>query len=305
MMPPRIAAARLVGIFEPGTPEWDAARAGRVVTATEVAAIVGLSPWVSPFSLWHHKAGTVQVDSAPNAAMSWGSRLEPVIADAFAESHPDLVVHTTGTWENKLRSWQRATPDRVLAPADGSGASLLEIKTSRYGEGFGEPGTDDVPVYYRCQVMWQLDTLGLEAAHVAVLIAGQDYREYVVQYDEGEAAFLREQAAGFLASVEAGTPPPLDGHTATYRTAQRLPGGVEEVVADISPAIAEAYRAALLDHRRAEEAKREASAAVLAAMGPAKKCQADGRPVATRTVRGDGTTRSLIPHPTYMKAATA
>ncbi|MFB7630668.1 YqaJ viral recombinase family protein [Streptomyces sp. NPDC056149] len=305
MNAPRISAARLLGVFEPGSREWEEARSGLVVTATDVAAIVGLSPWASPFSLWHHKAGTVRTDAAPNSAMSWGSRLEPVIADAFAEAHPDLVVHATGTWENERRLWQRATPDRVLVPVDGDPVSLLEIKTSRYGEDFGEPGTDDVPVYYRCQVLWQLDTLGLEAAHVAVLIAGQDYREYVVRYDEDEAAFLREQAGMFLASLEAGTPPPLDGHTATYRTAQRLPGGVEEVVADISPAIAEAYRAALLDHRRAEEAKREASAAVLAAMGSAKKCQADGRPVATRTVREDGTTRSLIPHPTYVKAATA
>ncbi|WEB41535.1 YqaJ viral recombinase family protein [Streptomyces yunnanensis] len=305
MTAPGISAARLLGAFEPGSREWEEARSGRVVTATDVAAIVGLSPWMSPFSLWHHKAGTVRADSAPNTAMSWGSRLEPVIAEAFADAHSDLVVHATGTWENGVRPWQRATPDRLLTPAPGGHPSVLEIKTSRYGEGFGEPGTDEVPVYYRCQVLWQLDTLGLEAAHIAVLIGGQDYREYLVRYDEDEAVFLREQAAAFLAGIESGTPPPLDGHAATYRTAQRLPGGVEEVVADISPAVAEAYRAALLDYRRAEEAKREASSAVLAAMGPAKKCQASGRLVATRTVREDGTTRSLIPHPSYVKAATA
>ncbi|MEV6777028.1 YqaJ viral recombinase family protein [Streptomyces syringium] len=303
---PEVPAARFLGAYAPGTPEWEEARAGLVITATDAAAVVGLSPWRSPFSLWHHKAGTVlHEDVAPTAAMEWGTRLEPVIAEAFADAHPDLVVHETGTWAHGERDWQRATPDRIVTPAGGGPASLLEIKTSRYADGFGEPGTDDVPVYYRCQVLWQLDTLGLDSATVAVLVAGQEYREYTIPYDAAEATFLRDQAETFLRSIAAAAPPPLDGHTATYRTVRQLPDGVEDVVADIAPGIAEAYRAAVLDYQRAEELKMARASAVLSAMGNARRCKADGQTVATRTARPDGTTRSLIPNRTYMKAAAA
>ncbi|MEU3756731.1 YqaJ viral recombinase family protein [Streptomyces olivoreticuli] len=306
MNAPEIPAARLLGVFTPGTPEWERARSGLVITATDAVAVAGLSPWRSPFSLWHRKAGTVPRETAtPTAAMEWGTRLEPVIADVFAETHPDLVVHATGTWARRGREWQRATPDRIVTPADGGPASLLEIKTSRLGEGFGEPGTDEVPAHYRCQVLWQLDTVGLGSATLAVLVAGQEYREYVIAYVAAEAALLRDQAAEFLRSLASGEPPAFDGHAATYRTVQRLPDGVEDVVADIDPGIAESYRAAVLDVQRAEERKVAHAAAVLAAMGTARRCAAAGRTVATRSVRPDGTTRSLIPNRTYMKAEEA
>ncbi|MFQ6194852.1 YqaJ viral recombinase family protein [Streptomyces sp. NPDC000405] len=293
-----ITAARLLGAFDPGTPEWTAARSGLVVTATEAAVLVGLSPWRSPLSLWHDKVGTVPAEEVvPTAAMRWGTRLEPVIATAYAEAHPELLVHETGTWANTARDWQRATPDRIITPAHGGPPMLLEIKTSRYGDGWGEAGTDQIPIAYRCQVVWQLDTLGLDTAHVVVLVAGQDYREYTVIRDPAEATFLRDKAAAFLDSVRAGTPPPLDGHPATYRTVQRLPGAVEDRVANIAPDVAETYRQALMAFRRAEETKRAASVAVLSAMGTARRAEAAGRKVATRSTRDDGSTRALIPHP--------
>lgn len=298
MIAPAISAAQLLGSFAPGTPEWAAVRSGLVVTATEAAAIVGLSPWRSPLSLWHEKAGTVSAETVvPTAAMRWGTRLEPVIADAFAEGHPELLVHETGTWANLARDWQRATPDRIITSPDGRPPALLEIKTSRYGDGWGKTGTDHVPVTYRCQVVWQLDTLGLDVAHVAVLVAGQDYREYTIRRDEDEAVFLREAAAAFLDSVRAGTPPPVDGHPATYRTVQLLPSAVDDTAADIAPDVAETYRRALAASRRAEEDKRAAAAVVLSAMGTARRAECAGRKVATRATRDDGSTRALIPHP--------
>ncbi|MFI9204015.1 lambda-exonuclease family protein [Streptomyces sp. NPDC053048] len=219
MSAPDVTGARFLGAFAPGTPEWEEARSGLVVTATEIAAIVGLSPWASPVSLWHRKAGTAKDKPfAPTEAMVWGTRLEPVIAEAFAAGHTDLLVHETGTWANRERNWQRATPDRIVTPMDGGPVTLLEIKTSRYGHGFGPSGTETIPVAYRCQVVWQLDTLGLDVAHVAVLIAGQDYREYTITRNEAEAAFLRAQAAAFLDSITAGTPPTGDDH--------RVPGEI-------------------------------------------------------------------------------
>ncbi|MCA6090967.1 YqaJ viral recombinase family protein [Streptomyces sp. SCA3-4] len=298
MTAPQISAARLLGTFVPGTAEWDRARSGLVITATEVAAVVGLSPWRTRSSLWHRKAGAAPAKTVTSpAAMKWGTRLEPVIADVFAEAHPDLAVHATGTWANRDRGWQRATPDRIITPADGGPAALLEIKTSRHEDDW----VDGVPVYYRCQVLWQLDTLGLDVAHVAVLVAGQDYREYTVPYDAAEAEALREAASEFLRSIAAGEPPPSDEPPAASPGERHLPDPVGDV--DIAPDLAEAYRSAVLASQRAAARKTDLAAAVLAVMGDARHCRAAGQTVATRSVRPDGTTRSLIPNRTYMKAS--
>ncbi|MCP2203997.1 YqaJ-like recombinase domain-containing protein [Lentzea flava] len=88
---------------------------------------MNVSPYESVFSLWNRKRGLIA--SAPsNDAMRRGHRLESVIAEWFAEQHPEYRVRRTGMRANRQRPWQLATPDRMLT---GLGErSLLKIKTA-------------------------------------------------------------------------------------------------------------------------------------------------------------------------------
>ncbi len=71
--------------------EWLAARQ-RGVTATDIPAVLGISPWSSPFSLYWRKAGVLNGDDGDTDAMRWGRRLEQPIADEFADRHPEFDV---------------------------------------------------------------------------------------------------------------------------------------------------------------------------------------------------------------------
>jgi putative phage-type endonuclease len=197
----------LLGTFQPGTPEWKAARAGLCITATEIAAVLGLSPWMSRFTLWHKKAGLPHAPFTATPEMEWGVRLEPAVALKWADEHQDFGVEATGTWQHTEREWQRATPDRLLTQRARTTA-LLEVKTSPVGDEWGPSGSDEIPVHYRCQVQWQMDVLGLQVCHVALLVGGCDYREYVVEYDETEAKVMRGAAERFLDDVRQGNRPP-------------------------------------------------------------------------------------------------
>ena len=106
------AGPTLLGWFEPGTPEWHAARANGI-GGSEIAAVVGLSPHESRFSLWHRKKGLVgPVEENPQ--MRWGKKHEPTICAEFAELHPEWIVHISGTYAAAGRAWQIANPDRLL-----------------------------------------------------------------------------------------------------------------------------------------------------------------------------------------------
>ena len=50
------AGPTVLGWFEPGTSDWHAARANGI-GGSEIAAVLGLSPYESRFSLWHRKKG--------------------------------------------------------------------------------------------------------------------------------------------------------------------------------------------------------------------------------------------------------
>lgn len=241
----------LIGHLTPGSAAWEEARTGLTITATEIAAIVGLSPWQSRFSLWHKKAGLPTPPFEMTPAIEWGNRLEDAVADKWQDEHPNLLAAPAGTWRHKEREWQRATPDRLIYPQPAhefdvpeKAVGLLEVKTSPFGDEWGPSGSDQVPIHYRCQVMWQMDTLGLPRTEFAVLIGGWDYREYVVEYDESEAKVLRDAASRFLDDVRNGVRPDIDGDTATYRTIRVQPDGLEDRFVEIPAELAARWGAA-------------------------------------------------------------
>jgi putative phage-type endonuclease len=288
-----VSAAARIGRFVPGSAEWRLARAA-ALGGSEVAAVLGLSPWESRFSLWHRRKG-LAAPIAETEQMTWGTYLEDPIGRVFAESHPDFRVRRTGTWRSEHRPWQIASPDRLLTTPDGR--ALLEIKTAHDALEWGEPGTDEVPIYYRAQVLWYLDVLGLSRGYLAVLIAGSDYREYLVDYALDEVAILRSAAREFLDSLDRDERPSLDEHAATYRVVRALHPDIDDREVEIAPTLAERYRAAVAEHKAAEAAKQQASAEMLDVLGTARRAVLAGESIAIRVPgRGDAPP-SLRPSP--------
>lgn len=287
----------LLGRFTPGTPEWDEARKGLCITATEIASVLGLSPWASRFTLWHKKAGLPSAPFEASPEMRWGSRFEDDVAAEFAGRHPEHPLLETGTWRHQERAWQRATPDRLWAN------SITEIKTAASPDGWGPDGSDEVPVHYRCQVLWQQDTLGLHApARLAVLILPYDYREYVIEYDETDVKVMRAAAERFLDDVRNGNRPPIDGATDTYRTIRVQPDGLEDRDVEIPADLVARWDAAYSAAADASADLIQVRGEVLDAIGNGKRAVCEGRRIAYRLVR-DGKTYSLNPYTSKDTAA--
>lgn len=293
----------LLGHFEPGSPEWEQARGGLVVTATEIPAVLGLSPWQSKFSLWHKKAGLPSPPFAINEAMEWGIRLEPAVAAKWAEEHPEYRIVEAGTWRHKDRPWQVATPDRIAIRhcpglsvgcpegCDGQDpVGLVEVKTSPMGDGWD----DGVPVYYRAQAIWQMDVLGYRTTQIALLVSGHDYREYRIEYDQADAELMRKAAREFLDDVASGVRPPIDSSDATYQTIRKQPEGREDVDVEIPGSLRDRYFTALNSSKAATAELLGVKSQVLDAIGNGRRAVCLGETVATRTVR-DGKTHSLQP----------
>ncbi len=290
--------ASLVGFFTPGSPEWHTARA-HGIGGSEVAAVLGLSPWESRFSLWHRKQGRAS-DVIVNEQMEWGNRLEDAVCQKFSETHPEYHGCTTGTWAHDERPWQIANPDRLLYPPDaGVGAlpgALLEAKTARYADGWGADGTDIIPVYYRSQTLWYLDVLALPVAHVAVLIGGSDYREYELGAEPDEQAWIREQVAAFLTSIIRDERPDIDAHSATYTVLREQHPDIDGTDVEIPMPLALAYQDALAAAEQADAQKAQQASLVLDAIGGGRRAVTPlGERIAMR-VPGRGT------NPPYLKA---
>lgn len=281
--------AVMLGHYTPGSEEWLDARRSRL-GGSEIAAVLGLSPYESRFSLWHRKKGAAgQQPEKPE--MEWGKRLEPVVLAKFIEGHPGEWSPAPGSYVHAARSWQVASPDALLN-LHGHPAELAEVKTSPYGDGWGEPFTDEIPVYYRAQCLWYADTLGVDTIHVAVLIGGCDYREYLLTVDataEADIAVLRSEGERFIADLADDRRPDIDAHPATHQVVRALHPEIEPEDVEVDAEVAGEYLAAVMAEREAKTDKQLRAARVLDAMGRARNGCVDGVRFAYRTARDPGT----------------
>jgi putative phage-type endonuclease len=270
--------------------EWHRLR-NTGITASRIATIMGLNPWSSPFNLYYQMLGVIP-PQPDNTAMSLGRHLEPWIAGQWAGDHPEWIVNDAGLYACNGRRWQICTPDRLLHlradkdylldPGTGSG---LEIKSALSCDGWGDDGTDQIPVYYRAQVLWQMDTMGWSQVHVTCFfLHTRQRRDYVVSYDIADVDLMRKAALDFLDRVENREPPPVDGHKATLAALKALNPKVEDEQIEVLTTLALDYEAACDIYRQAKDQKALVENRLRRAMGDAKYAVCCGTKVATRSV---------------------
>jgi putative phage-type endonuclease len=283
----------LVGRFRSGSPEWHEARKTRI-GGSEVAAILGVSPWQSPYSLWHTKRnGWIDYTSTPQ--QDWGTRLEPALLGWYFDHEGVKYSGSDGTYVHRDRDWQLFNPDALGYDGDPIYDVVVEAKSARRGDDWGQPGTDEIPLYYRPQVIWGMDCLGITKAKVVVSIAGAPPELYTVDYNPAEADEIRAQVEEFVTSLQEDIEPALDSHVATYETVRRLHPDIEpKTEVELATRTALDYLAAKRNLKAAEAAETEATSRLLDAMGSAQYATWLGTKVARRQAKQTG-----LPYPVY------
>lgn len=191
-----------------GTPEWSAVRRNGI-GGSDAPVLVGESPYRSAYELWAEKVGLVS-PGPENDAMTWGRRLEPVVATAYTEATGRRLRRVTRLLCNRERPWQLASIDREVVGE----RRLVEIKTTRSSRW---DGADPVPGDVLAQVQHYLSVTGYDVADVAVLVGGSDLRVIEIERDDTYIRDLIELEIDFMRRIETRTAPPLDGSSATRR----------------------------------------------------------------------------------------
>lgn len=283
-----------IGTYQAGTPQWHAARQ-HGLGGSEIASVIGLSPYKSAYTLWHEKAGQTIPDQIDPKLAKWGHLLEDVIATWWKTEQPGRYARRTGMWRNREHPFMLAEPDRLIYPhaRGGKPTGILEIKTvhpskaHEWGPTGG--GNDAIPPYYLAQVQWYLGTLGLESAYLAMIIGSVDYREYSISADQDSIEYLRAEAARFMQTVKEGTPPPVDESSSTYVTLRSLHPQIEDTEVELPAHLANSLETAIIEERAARTKLQHAKNQVLDHMGTARTAVSNTRPIARRQAKGTGT----------------
>lgn len=183
------------------------------IGGSDVAAILGVSPWKKPIDVFIEKKGLLdgeEVNANRRFLMDLGTALEPVIAGLYErQTDKKLILPSPVQWLHKKFPLLGATPDR-FREAENYG---VELKSeSRFSDKFGEPGTDEIPAHYLLQVAHYMSVLDYDVWDVALLHAGTTFSVYTVKRDkELEEAVTEQVLAWWERHIERDVPPTVDG----------------------------------------------------------------------------------------------
>lgn len=154
--------------------EWLEFRKRGGIGASEAAAVIGQSPWISNVELWKRKTGRTDApDISNNAMVEYGHNAEPLIRGLFALDYADKYeTEYRGAFDvvkNPKYPFIFATLDGRLKEIKTGRLGVLEIKTtsilrSMSKENWWKDGKPCLPQQYYCQLLWQLIATGFSFA---------------------------------------------------------------------------------------------------------------------------------------------
>lgn len=182
-----------------GTPEWHAHRA-QYRNASETSAVMGVSPWQTPYDLWLVKTGRKVVEET--AAMRHGIEMEVAARRSFEEDtglimQPLVVVD--GIYSASL--------DGITIKGD----TLVEIKCPYKGQAselWQTVKNGSVPEHYRVQVQHQLMVSKAKFAYLWVF-DGEHGIMVTIKPDPECHDRIRQAWDAFQPYLDTDNPPPL------------------------------------------------------------------------------------------------
>jgi len=174
------------------------------IGGSDMPIILGLSTYKTPYQLYLEKIGEAETDDEMTPFQYWGHQLEGVIREEFSKRNnvkvecPDSITHP-------FHDFLRGNVDGFIPEWN----AVLEVKCSAQfmSSQWGEDGSDIIPMPYLVQVAHYCAVMNADCAYIAVLIGGNDYREYKYTRDLDLESKVIDAAKKFWECVQTRTPP--------------------------------------------------------------------------------------------------
>jgi len=188
-----------------GTPEWLAARAGRV-TASMISNVL-MKPETAGFRDYQAQlvaeilTGKPQGSDYTNIHMQFGSETEPLARSAY-EAETGFSVDEVGLCIHPTIERAGASPDGLVG-----NSGLVEIKCPKVATHLAYLIAGVVPAGYKNQMMWQMACTGLDWCDFVSFRPDlpEHLQLFVVRFKRDSAKILELETAviSFLSTVDA------------------------------------------------------------------------------------------------------
>lgn len=304
--------------------EWLAYRR-KGIGGSDVAALLGISPWRTARDLFYDKLNIAVVEDHEDnwVALEMGHLLEPLVAKIFQHRTGYKVYQIKKMFQHPKYPWMLADVDYFVELPDGTTA-ILEIKTTNYNakDNWWLDGEETIPAYYESQGRHYMAVMDVDRCFFCCLYGNNEQESIIrdMQRDlayEDEMIFLEQNF--WENHVLTRTPPPYteDGDL-VIESVRRYTGPADKEAPAVSLDLSltaklmrflqlqEQKKGAEAGKKEIEEDMKRLKAAIIAKMGKSCKaiCQQDGvnytvtyNPIRTPGIDKDNLKRLKLDHP--------
>jgi predicted phage-related endonuclease len=181
------------------------------INGSEVAALFGINPYLTPFALYTGKAGLADLSAPDSDVLRRGRILEPAVAAAVTEEHPEWKIQKAAEyiWSPDWRLG--CTPDFYVHCQE-RGVGVLQAKTVAKPV-FDEDWQDGPPQWIVLQTLQEMMLEDVAWGAIAALIMSSytvDLRIWEFERHAPAEKRIIARATAFWADVDAGRQPKLD-----------------------------------------------------------------------------------------------
>lgn len=186
---------------QPDTDDWLLERR-KSVGASEVAAVMGMSPYNTALDVFKSKSG---IDKEFDPLLSFIGHESEYIIHKWVEQYSGVAVTLQPSFMARSEAWPflHASFDRVSADP----FTTWQFKTAHYYS--GHHWDEGIPTDIRIQVQAEMAVAGTQRAAVVVWIGGREFRLF---WEPRDDVFIEQHMIpaleAFWEGVESGTAPP-------------------------------------------------------------------------------------------------
>lgn len=217
--------------------QWLALRK-KDVTASDIAAILGLDKYRTPARVYAEKTGEIS-GNADNAMTRRGRWLEPAVLEALREAHPDWDIRKATVYLRDPAIRLGCTPDFVAIRSDKTIVNIQAKVVSKpvYEREWGDDEKREPPMGYMLQTAAENMLMEVPQGIVAALVIdtfSAELQEFGVPRHADAEARIRQAATDFWDAVRDGRPPRLMYDMDAELIEARYPSGSDANPIDLS-----------------------------------------------------------------------
>lgn len=190
------------------------------LTASDIGAYLGLTPWKSPAELFAEKLGMTPQLENENRVLRRGRRDEYAILRVLAEERPDWTIKEAKVYVRCPELRLGCTPDAVAEAPGREGFGIVQCKSvaldvwrSKWLDGADDDAAANIPVPYHLQTLCERMLCGADWSCLAVWVRSaytEDLKIIDIDPDPVAEQNIKDLAVRFWQEIEAGKIPEFD-----------------------------------------------------------------------------------------------